>query len=192
MLKFIMKKIIILEGIATSGKTTLKEKLALYFIDTGHKTEIVSEDETLMPILHNTEKIASLKLLNEVLKKTLETEADIIIFDRLYFTHLFRTKSSLADFSSIENLLSQHQSLTVLLTIEKTAIKERIFKAMQHRDTEWTEFVKKKGTDDEIVKYYQDQQDKLLELTKESKLPSLILDMTDNDYDGAMRKIIDC
>ena len=184
------KKIIILEGIATSGKTTLKNKLLEYFAATNHKVAVVGEEQTLMPILHNKDKTAALKLLDEVIKNALAGDGEIIIFDRLYFTHIFRTHSTAQDFYAVTDLLSKHKALIVLLTVEKSLIGNRIFKAMQHRDEAWTEFVKKKGTDAEIVKYYTDQQDKLIELTKESKLPTIILDMTSGDYGGAQNNII--
>ena len=63
--------------------------------------------------------------------------------------------------------------MIVLLTIEKSAIKDRIFSAMKQRGEKWTKYVEKKGTEAEIVKYYTDQQGKLINLTKKSKLPTM-------------------
>ena len=57
------------------------------------------------------------------------------------------------------------------------------------KGTPWTEFVKKKGSNEEIIRYYQDQQEKLTELIKESKLKTLVLDMTSNNYDNAVNEI---
>ena len=51
------KKIIILEGIATSGKTTLKDKLVEYFATTNSKFVVVGEDQTLMPILNILKRV---------------------------------------------------------------------------------------------------------------------------------------
>lgn len=186
-----MKKIIILEGIATSGKTTLKQKLADYFKSVGLNYLVVDEEATLMPILENTEKVASINLLNKVISDSLADTADVIIFDRLYFTHIFRTKSTVEDFVSIENLLASHQVILVLLTIGKTFIRDRVFKAMAHRDKSWSEFVRKKGSDEEIVDYYINQQQELIELTKNSSLKSLILDSTDLNYDKIMQRVIE-
>jgi len=177
-----VKKILILEGIATSGKTTLKEKLTHYFNSQGINTLVIGEEETLMPILENTDKKVSVKLLSEVLSKALKSESEVIIFDRLYFTHIFRTKSDIGDFASIENLLLENKTMLVLLTVEKPAVKDRIFLAMKQRGKNWTKYVGKKGTEAEIVEYYTDQQDKLIDLTKKSKLPSIILDATTKNY----------
>ena len=161
-----------------------------YFVATHHKTVVVTEDETLMPIIHNTEKTVALKLLDNVIKNSLASDNEVIIFDRLYFTHIFRTHSNVYDFSAIIDLLSKHQTMIVLLTVEKTSVGNRIFKAMQHRDSSWVEFVKKKGTDEEIAKYYIDQQDKLIELAKESDLSVIVLDMTSGDYEEAKNEIL--
>lgn len=46
-------KIIILEGIATSGKTSIIKYLSKFFVQNNYKFTIISEDKTLMPILHN-------------------------------------------------------------------------------------------------------------------------------------------
>jgi thymidylate kinase len=143
----------------------------------------VGEDQTLMPILHNNEKSAALKLLDEVVKKVLASDNEVVIFDRLYFTHIFRTNSNVDDFSEIINLLSKYEVLLVLLTIEKSSIGDRILKTMEQRGPGWTEFVKKKGTNEEIVEYYTDQQDKLINLAKESELPTVVFDTTLGNYE---------
>src|SRR3990167_7124032 len=101
----IYMKILILEGIATSGKTSVKNKLADAFVEKGINFSIIEEDETLMPILHNTDKQVGIDLLKKVIDNALKAEKDFIIFDRLFFTHIFRTKSSIEDFREIENLI---------------------------------------------------------------------------------------
>ena len=63
-------KILILEGIATSGKTTIKNKLEKYFDKKDLKYLVVEEDETLMPILHNTTKRLAIAHLKKVIEKS--------------------------------------------------------------------------------------------------------------------------
>jgi thymidylate kinase len=184
------KKIIIIEGIATSGKTTLKDKLVSFLTASNHKVVVVGEDQTLMPILHNTDKGVALKLLDEVIKSVLATDNEIVIFDRLYFTHIFRTHSTTQDFSQMFDLLLGHQVLIVLLTVEKSSIRNRILMAMEQRGSGWTEFVKKKGTDDEIAQYYIDQQDKLIDLVEESSLPTAVFNTTSGNYEEIKVEII--
>lgn len=176
-------KIIILEGIATSGKTTLKEKISGRLIDRNLKFEVINEETTLLPLLNNTDKEISLEFLREILNNALNKDIDVIIFDRLYFTHIFRTKSTLEDFSQIENILLEYDTLLVLLTIQGDQIEQRILGAMKHRDESWNDFVRMKGTDDEIVEYYTNQQKRLLELAQLSKLETLIIDTSNLGYD---------
>ena len=78
-------KIIILEGIATSGKTSVKNRLAEAFAEKGLNFSIIEEDETLMPILHNTDKQVSIDLLKKVIGNALKEKKDFVIFDRLFF-----------------------------------------------------------------------------------------------------------
>ena len=49
-------KIIILEGIATSGKTTIKNNLVNAFIKKGVSFSSIEEEETLMSIRDNQDK----------------------------------------------------------------------------------------------------------------------------------------
>ena len=67
---------------------------------------VIEEEETLMSIRDNQNKETSIKLLKE-----------IIIFDRLYFTHIFRTKSSIEDFKELENLVKDKAFLAFIFFI---------------------------------------------------------------------------
>ena len=182
-------KILILEGIATSGKTTIKNKLEKYFDKKGLNYLVIEEDETLMPILHNTNKRISITHLKKVIKKALAQKRDILIFDRLYFTHIFRTKSSMKDFKSIENLLKK-SSLLIFLQIDKKKISERIFDAMKQRP-KWADYVHKKGNKKEIINYYTNQQELLLKLLKKSSIKHLIYNSTKQNPKNITRDIID-
>jgi tRNA uridine 5-carbamoylmethylation protein Kti12 len=62
-------KILILEGIATSGKTTVKNNLLKAFVKKGVSFSAVEEDETLMPIRNNQDLVTSIKLLKEVVER---------------------------------------------------------------------------------------------------------------------------
>lgn len=188
MLKIYMK-IIILEGIATSGKTSVKNKLAEAFTEKGINFSIIEEDETLMPILNNTDKQTSINLLKNVINKTLKEKKDFIIFDRLFFTHIFKTNSSINDFREIENIIKD-QSLLVFLKIAESKIPERITHARKHREKSWDEYVSKKGNDEEIYQYYLNQQRLLLELLKETSLKYKMYDTTNLDFPSIAKDIL--
>ena len=182
-------KIIILEGIATSGKTSVKKELAEAFIEKGIKFSIIGEEETLMPILNNTDKQTSIDFLKQVIGKALLEEKDFIIFDRLYFAHIFKTKSSVNDFSEIENML-KNLSFLVFLKIDESKIPERIEYARKHREKRWNEYVSKKGTDEEIYRYYINQQKRLLDLLKETSLKHKVYETTDMDFESIAKDIL--
>ena len=182
-------KIIILEGIATSSKTSVKAKLARAFVEKEINFSIVEEDETLMPILHNTNRQTSLDLLKNVIGSALKKEKDLVIFDRLFFTHIFRTNSTLEDFQEIEDMLGG-QSLLAFLKIDEAAIPERVKNARGHRGKEWDEYVSKKGSDEEIYQYYINQQRLLLDLLKHTSLKYKIYDTTDIEFKNVANEIL--
>ena len=182
-------KILILEGIATSGKTSVKNKLADAFVEKGINFSIIEEDETLMPILHNTDKQVGIDLLKKVIDNALKAEKDFIIFDRLFFTHIFRTNSTLEDFQEIEDMLGG-QSLLAFLKIDEAAIPERVKNARGHRGKEWDEYVSKKGSDEEIYQYYINQQRLLLDLLKHTSLKYKIYDTTDIEFKNVANEIL--
>lgn len=183
-------QIIILEGIASSGKTTIKNHLLSEFGKRKLGYKVIDEKKTLMPILKNTAKTLSLKFLSNLLKKELNQDTAILIFDRLFFTHIFRTASKLPDFKHIENILLKYDTLLVLLIIQEEKIAERIFRAMQHRGKKWKTFVKEKGNDKEIIEYYKKQQQFLLKLTKQSSIPHITEDSTDMDFERIKKTIL--
>ena len=186
-------KILILEGIATSGKTTVKNKLVNFFKKRGLNYLVIEEDKTLMPILNNTDADISINHLNKILKKVLFPKKEvIIIFDRLYFTHIFRTKSSLKDFKEIESLLSKKNAFVAFFKIDKKKISERIFNALKNEraKTLWVGYIKKKGTNAEVINYYQRQQDLLLDLLKKTKIKNKTYNTTDLNFDLIAKKIL--
>ncbi len=183
-------KILILEGIATSGKTTLMNRLEKYLNKKQLSYYIIKEKETLMPILYNTNKDVSLAYLKKVIKKGLNQKKDILIFERLYFTHIFRTNSKIKDFKEIENLFKE-STLLVFLKINQYKIKERVFKTAKERQKGWMIHIRKKGSDKEIVDYYIDQQKKLSNLLKDSSIKHVIYNTSKLNIMDIMRKVID-
>lgn len=107
-------KSIILEGIATSGKTSVKNLLCKILTEQNINFSIFEESQTLMPVLNNSDKNTSLDFLKTVISQALTLQKDLIIFDRLFFSHIFRTKSSMADYRDIEKLFD-HQCFLAFL-----------------------------------------------------------------------------
>jgi thymidylate kinase len=174
-------KIIILEGIATGGKTSVKNKLVEILNKNEVSFAVIEEDETLMPILDNTDRRISINFLNQIIDKALNVDSDIVIIDRLYFTHIFRTNSSVSDFIEIENKL-RNIALLVLLEIDEQMIPERISRAREHRDKDWNDYVSRKGNDEEVYNYYINQQRSLLDILKETSLNYKIYNSSNMDF----------
>ncbi|MBI2410834.1 MAG: hypothetical protein HYV32_03005 [Candidatus Kerfeldbacteria bacterium] len=183
-------KIIILEGIATSGKTIINNLLIQYCREKNLTYAVIGEEETLMPILHNTDVDIAKQHLKKILEQYLQQHVDVLIFDRLYFTHVFRTQSSIHDFQDIEDLLREHDVHLYLFTIDEERISQRIFDAMKHREQAWQKYVESKGNREEIISYYTNQQRWLMEQVQQSSVPHTILNTTDMDFDYCMQKIV--
>jgi thymidylate kinase len=71
-------KIIILEGIATSGKTSIIKYISEFFGQNNYSFTVIGEDKTLMPILHNQDKQVSIDLLKLVINQALVEDKEFI------------------------------------------------------------------------------------------------------------------
>jgi thymidylate kinase len=149
-------KIIILEGIATSGKSTITESIKEQL--PGLTLRTVSEEETHIPIMKQTDKL-HIPFFKNLIEEAVAEKPDLVIFDRLHLTQAFRAGASLADYSGIEKLISNYDAMIVFLKVDEQAIAERVAKAATHRDPSCGEYIKTKGaTEGEIAEYYITQQ----------------------------------
>ncbi len=182
------QKLIIFEGIASSGKTTLinklKDKLASDF-----SVKVISETETLMPLIDNKSPETAITFLKECLENTLKNfQEEVFIIDRFHLTHAFRTNTTLSDFKDIEDKLKiLYTPFLILLTIDDELIKQRITKTAELRGTTWAKG--KQGTIDEKVEYYKNQQEELIHLVKESEINSLLLNTSHMNWNELTKSI---
>ncbi len=182
-------KILILEGIATSGKSTITDALKEHLSNLDIR--VASEVETHIPIMKQPNEL-HVTFYENLINRLVAEKPKLIIFDRLYLTQAFRAGVSLTKYSEIENILSKHSVLTVFLKVNEYAIAERVAKAAEHRDPSWGEYIKTKGSiDSEIADYYIDQQRNQIELLSTSSLPYLVCDTTDHDYAGVTQQILE-
>lgn len=183
-------KIVILEGIATSGKSTITREL-VKALSSSLNVLVKDESSTHIPIMHKTDT-TNLDFFKKLIDNTIRENPDVVIFDRLYITQAFRSKSNLKDYALIENMLAPHCPLTVFLKVEDTALAERVTKAIGHRDPAWGEYVYTKGgTIGEIADYYISQQKNQLALLRQSNLPFKVFDTTSHDYDSVVAYLVD-
>ena len=184
-------KVIILEGIATSGKTSVKNELEKILKERGVNFTFVGEEETLMPILNNTDSKINCDYLKSILKKYFSNPtSDVIIFDRLYLSLIWRSKGNIKDFDECAELLKDKNAIICFMKIPEEKISERIKLALSHRDEKWIKYVKTKGdTTEKIISYYSNQQKQLLELLKNISIPYQIFDTGDMAFQSIAQKI---
>lgn len=183
-----MKRVVIFEGIASSGKTTL-EKMLLEELARRGSVAIIREEETLMPLFENRDPEKAVEHLWPFVDRIVSSPEDIVIVDRLFITHAFRTRSSLEIFRSLEDkLLAQRVCLTILLTLEESAIRGRIEETIVHRAGRWSPGGN--GDFEERIQYYIGQQRTLQGLANDSHIPVVRLDTTDKDWPRLCKEIL--
>lgn len=183
-------KIIIFEGIATSGKTSVVEEITKILRERKAVFSVIPETETLLPLLDNKDKSKSIDFLKNLIRESAGGKSDIVIFDRLYFTHIFRTDSAIKDYREIEDLVKDKASL-VFLKIDEAKIPERIEYARKHRDEGWNKHIGKKGSEEETNNYYIAQQRLLLRLAEDSSLNGKIYDTSNLDFSRIAKNVAD-
>lgn len=183
-------EIIILEGIATSGKSTVIKYLSQLLGKSNLTFTIVGEDITLMPILNNIEKSVSLDLLKRAINNVIQEGKDLIIFDRLFFTHIFRTDSESSEFREIEDMI-QPLALLVFLKIDEDQIPARIKYARHHRDKAWDDYISTKGSDEEIYRYYINQQRGLENLLNKTSLKHKVYNTTNLQFESIAQDLLE-
>lgn len=181
------KHLIIFEGIATAGKTTLSNKLA-ELLNTQTSAISITDERTLLPIFNNKDiNVAKNHLIQELTALT-KLETKYIVLERTHLTQVFRTETSLQHFFEVETfMLENFDPRIILLTVQPDTLQIRIEHADAQRGNLWSQ--KKLGTIDERAEYYVNQQDVLCTALSESKIPSLKVDTTDKKWDEALLKI---
>ncbi len=177
-------KVLIFEGIATSGKSTVISGLQKAL--PNRVVVVAGETETHIPIMQETNG-KHIEFFKKLIQKYLAKRPDILIFDRLYLTQAFRAKCSIDNYAEIEKLLSKYSSLTIFLKVDDDVIEDRITKASGHRGLDY--FRSRGETLEERRQYYVDQQNYQLELLKHSTLPYRIFNTTTHNYEKITQEI---
>jgi thymidylate kinase len=189
-----LMKILIIEGIPTSGKSSLIKNISELLGE--NRVKVYGEPETHIPIMDKPEEL-HIEFFESLLQDAARSDADLVIFDRFYFTQAIRAKVGINAYSEIEDLLARQKTLVVYLQVDESAIADRVRLAAEHRDKEriedfeWGEYFQTKGeTSDEIAKHYAMQQRDKKELLNQSKLKSRIFDTTHHEYQAIADQII--
>jgi thymidylate kinase len=182
-------KIILLEGIATSGKSSLSKAIVQASKSLGVSIAIINEEVTHEPIMKQTDS-SHISHFLEIIEKLKKRNEDIVILDRFHLTQAIRSSSSIDAYYGVEEALDEN-TLLVLLWVEPKRIEDRIKAAAQHRDPAWKSYLQTKGqTWDEISMYYKKQQDDLQKLFDNSMLDKHIIDISDATYEEVAEEIL--
>jgi thymidylate kinase len=183
-------KTLIFEGIATSGKSTITNRLVKSLKD-EMKIELATEAQTHEPIMDQRSEL-HIPFFEDLIKRLTLKNPDLLIFDRFYITQAYRAKCSLAEYSAVENALLPLNPHTIILKVDDSAIADRIKTAAEHRGQEWFEkYWKAKGnTFEEIAQDYINQQRGILKLVEHSKLPHTVFDTTNHNYEDITEDIL--
>jgi thymidylate kinase len=178
-------KVLIFEGIATSGKSTVTSSLQKAL--PGLKVVLAEESETHIPIMKESSS-KHIGFFVNLISRLSSEKPDVLIFDRLYLTQAFRTKCDISDYSEIEELLNQYSASTIFFKVDENAIEDRILKASKHRGSEF--FKSRGGTSKQRAQYYVDQQKYQLKLLERSKIPYMVINTTSHDYKQVVQELL--
>lgn len=182
--------LLIFEGIATSGKSTIIAKLKTALA--SKKIAVADESQTHIPIMEKRNE-THIDFFISLINKLIAGNPDVLIFDRLYLTQAFRAHVPTTAYTQVEEMLADYSVTTIFLKVADSSIAERVEKATKHRDTKWKNYLESKGqTFDEIATYYSDQQAGILNLLESSRLPYKIFETTQHDYDTVAVDILEC
>jgi archaellum biogenesis ATPase FlaH len=174
-------QILIFEGIATSGKSTIINRLAKS-LPKEIETRVLTEDFTHIPIMKKNDDLC-IDFFKRLISEILSSGYEVVLIDRLYLTQAFRAGASLEDYLEIEMMLFTQYVTTIFLTVDESEIAKRLVEAIKHREPSWGEYVSTKGDSREPqAAYYMNQQRHQLGLLMNSKLPYEIYDTTNHDY----------
>lgn len=91
-------KILIIEGIANSGKSSLVEKLSELL--SSKQVAVFGEPSTHIPIMDNPDEL-HIEFFKSLIADAVKTNADLIIFDRFHYTQAFRAKADINQYTEI-------------------------------------------------------------------------------------------
>ena len=136
-------KVLVFEGIATSGKSTIIHSLSVH-LSTSVKAVVYEESDTHIPIMDQLNGL-HLDFFEDLINKAVDQNPDVIIFDRLYLTQAFRARADLRDYADTEDLLLEYSTTTIFLKVDEASLVDRIQKAVKHRDPRWADYLSTKS-----------------------------------------------
>jgi adenylate kinase family enzyme len=199
---------LIIEGIPGTGKTSLLEKLRQDNIGQKLKcsSEFIFSEEITQRVLEKQfndgklDKTNNIKLLEDIISPLENYQLKLLnrgwshlqfyyILERFHLTHVsYYSYLGWEDVEDIDNRLYNLGSKVCLLTMKDKVFSDRL---INRRGEPWRKYLSRYGkTEKEIIKHYINQQKDLIELTRKTKLPLLMIDTTYMSLEEIYKKII--
>lgn len=111
--------VIILEGVTTTGKTTVFNNLRRFSEENNLNWVFVSEKETVISIIDSTNQDSNNEHFLNLFEEVFNKKADVYVFDRLHFSSIFKTKATIDGLKSVEDKLSEFESYIFMMYVPK-------------------------------------------------------------------------
>lgn len=197
---------VIIEGISASGKSIIFKKLTNRDWYKEKQSKIQLSEYLTERIVENIEptvdkRVELLEGYVDILEKVYfnfynsrfkntssERVNPFFILERFHMTHSVES-SSFNAFKDIDNRLDNMNFKLILLIIDENAVKERLIDTFPRRPATWKNYCLSFGGINGAVEKYVNMQRKLLDFSKETILPKLIIDTTKMEWDRYIEKI---
>lgn len=205
---------LILEGICGAGKTTIFRSLlqSERFVQKSFLSSIVLSEHQTQRVLERKERETGLTpddnvgLLDQHVSyleavqhrlnqmewcRNNRTNMRVpCVLERFHFTHVYHyPHMTWEHVQPIDHRLAELNCKVCLLTIPDELLRERI---ITNRDSGWREYLSRYGkTDEEILRYYAAQQQRLRGLCETSELETLVLDASGMRVDDTVNRVLD-
>src|SRR3989339_734745 len=183
---------IIVEGVTTSGKSTIADNLRRYAKEHDLTGTFLPEEETVIPCIDSTNLEHNQAFLRKLLETVFNEEKNLYVFDRLHFTHTIKTESTIKDFTDIEDTLKQHDASLFFIEIPEEALRQRLLDSLKYRNVQWVQYAMERSNRDQekFIDFYIQRQRLLRKLFNESSLTKYVIDSGDQNYIRMTRAII--
>ncbi len=204
---------LILEGVSGSGKTTVLETLlrSERYLGRGHLSSLVLTEHQTQRVLEPKQKTEGLSVEDNVtlLRRHVETvvalEAGLrrtdwadrgrvrhrvcYVLERFHLTHVCHYPNvGWGDVEMLDRTLARLGCKLCLLTADRSVLQERVTDG--RGEPEWRTHLSSFGADrHEISDHYAAQQEKFLELSQASSIPSIVVDTSKTQGPEAAEKV---
>ncbi|MFH1175006.1 MAG: hypothetical protein V1725_07790 [archaeon] len=198
-----MPRIVLLEGIATTGKSTVQQLLHDSLLARGYSCYMVPEQQITKTFLPSAiTEVKSNAQLKRLFRTLLTRTEEFIIIDRSHFSNISYFKTDFNAFKNIDDLLSKHDARIIMMKFDAKQIVPRIRASLAHR--QGNGFVsyfhnlikdcKSKKEEDEVLQtYFEDGIKSMSDSLKKTRLAHAIVDVTDcsapSDYEQVIPEI---